>query len=103
MVVKRKNKPAQPIGKGKPGSLKRAVYKAGGGKKTLKTLRSAPKATRKMVAKTKGVNVKGAAKSVRTSKLKGTPTKSKPKSKLKGTLTKGKSKLKGTLTKSKKP
>lgn len=67
MVVKRKSKPAQPIGKGKPGSLKRAVYKAGGGKKTLKTLRSAPKATRKAIASTKGMKVKGAAKNVRTS------------------------------------
>jgi hypothetical protein len=68
MPVKRKSKPAQPIGKGKPGTLKRAVYKAGGGKKTLKTLRAAPKATRKAVTTTKGIKVKKVAKGLRKKK-----------------------------------
>lgn len=61
----KKNDAKQPIGPGKAGTLKRAVYKAGGGKKTLKTLRAAPKATRKAVAKTPGINVKGVAKNIR--------------------------------------
>jgi hypothetical protein len=61
----RKNSAKQPIGPGKAGTLKRAVFKGGGGKKTLATLRGASKAQRKMVASTPGVDVKGYAKAVR--------------------------------------
>ena len=66
--MRKKNSAKQPIGPGKAGSLKRAVYNAGGGKKTLKTLRNTTKAQRKMVAGTKGLDVKGYARAVRGSK-----------------------------------
>lgn len=70
----RKNSAKQPIGPGKAGSLKRAVYKAGGGKKTLQTLRGTSKAQRKMVASTPGMDVKGYAKAVRSQKSYKGPT-----------------------------
>jgi len=44
---RKKSRAAQPIGPGKKGSLKRKVYKSGGGKKTLKTARSLNKPTLK--------------------------------------------------------
>ena len=64
----RKNSAKQPIGAGKAGTLKRAVFKAGGGKKTLATLRGTSKAQRKMVASTKGLDVKGYAQTVRANR-----------------------------------
>ena len=61
----RRNSAPQPIGPGRAGTLKRAVYKGGGGKKTLKTLRSAPKELQRAVVKTPGVKVRALAKSYR--------------------------------------
>lgn len=53
MPVKRSSKPKTTIGKGKKGTLKRAIYKSGGGKKTLETARSFGKTARKTLAKSK--------------------------------------------------
>ena len=47
----KKNAAKQPIGKGKKGSGKRAIYEAGGGKKALKTWRSLAKSQRKAIRK----------------------------------------------------
>jgi len=59
-VPRKKNRAAQPIGPGKAGSMKRAVYKAGGGKKLLKRLRAnANKGQRKAIANTPGLDIKG--------------------------------------------
>jgi len=47
----RHNRAPQPITRGKPGSMKRALYKAGAGKKVLRDLRTADKTVRKNIAK----------------------------------------------------
>jgi hypothetical protein len=50
MPPKRQRKPPTTIGKGKKGTLKRKAFKAGVGRKGLKTLRSLSPAQRKQVA-----------------------------------------------------
>ena len=68
-MPRKKNRAAQPIGRGKKGTGKRMISASGGGKKTLAAWRSIPKGSRQAIrktARTTGESLTGIVRSIKT-------------------------------------